>query len=577
MKQNFYVSAALFAGLLVTASCSNEELVTESPVDSEPMSEISVSAKMPQGSITRLYFEDKADTDGKLDVTWKTDAEETFSVLKGTESGTPVTFRKTEMVEGTSNYTAKFTATMVVDNAADYYAVYPALSESEASSVTAFPMDMIGQNGKLEDMENFAYMFTDPKKIVNNAVNFNFRHLTFVLRVKLKLASTPSTVTGTGTTPSGTPVEDGEGTGEETAPVTFSNVTISADKMVTKTTVNLTQTDNIDYPAAEGNVESISLSGTFSQDENIYFCLIPGDLSNLVVTADGSDGNSYSALIPRSEVEKFEAGKIYTGEIVLEKQEISVRALGDILLSSGEWVPFTDEITEEQKADAVGVVAYLYKNGDKKVTLPNGTSATGLVLALTNAGSNIAWRNERATVVDYTETGENATDGCYQTLKYAYMYGADGYTISKSIETVTDWRTVYPVFAAVEQYDKTAPGSTTGWYLPSIGEWLNILGSEGIGGVKAIDNDVMTCDNYYKSISEQDNAAGNLNTYMEKAGNYDRFPLKSDNDMQWFWSSSEGSITNAYNVYFEYGSLDFNRKGKTYPDSYCRVRYILAF
>lgn len=563
MKTNYFVISTLLAGLFVTASCSNEEIALNSSIESAPISEIIAAATNPQGADTRLVMEEG---ENNLLIKWKTEGEE-ISVMKGID-GTPVLFSQQSIGDDLHTATFKNVTPISVDLDAFYYSVYPTTNSANAANIE---LDMNGQDGTC--MESKVYMYAK-SQIENKKLNFAFAHLTSILKLTLQVYPYDGDLEANGE------VTDIPATRVNATKLT--NISFSASGLLTDAFVDISNETLVDVNGIVTYNESSKTEGnlTFGTKEfplvngavTVYLHLLPNEVANLVVTAEDENGNEYSAEIGSK---TLVAGTMYTNEVVLVKKEKFVHELGDILLSSGEWV-HAAEVTDEQKAEAVGVVAYLYKEGDRRVTLPNGTSATGLVLALKNVGSSIKWRNEKATAVDYTETGEGNIDGCYQTLKEAYNNGADGYTISEAIKLVENWETIYPAFAAVQSYG-TAVTGTTGWYLPSIGEWLNILGAEGIGGVQAVNNEVMTCETYIKSLTEQDNAAGNLNKYMDIVGNYDKFPLKSDNDMQWFWSASEGSVTGAYNVYFQYGYLDFNRQAKQYPNSYCRVRCILAF
>lgn len=77
-------------------------------------------------------------------------------------------------------------------------------------------------------------------------------------------------------------------------------------------------------------------------------------------------------------------------------QKKQAASVGDIMLQDGSLIYPTD-LTEEQKATAIGVVAYLYKYQTRvgeTVRTKLGRNAKDLVLALknANAGSYVTWR-----------------------------------------------------------------------------------------------------------------------------------------------------------------------------------------
>lgn len=90
----------------------------------------------------------------------------------------------------------------------------------------------------------------------------------------------------------------------------MSDVTLTAVGLKTKATVDLTQS-TIEYTKTDDAGYHISLDGTFSSDGDVFFCLIPGELTSLIVSAKVDD-KDYSVLLPTSEVTSFVAGNTYT-------------------------------------------------------------------------------------------------------------------------------------------------------------------------------------------------------------------------------------------------------------------------
>lgn len=96
----------------------------------------------------------------------------------------------------------------------------------------------------------------------------------------------------------------------------------------------------------------------------------------------------------------------------------------------------------------------------------------------------------------------------------------------------------YPAFKAVRDYVVQAPEKTTGWYLPSIGQWYDFTAN--LGGLPSWDDAINEGNdltpNLYK-WSNQTELVSKINAYFEPlgTGNYDAIPNGSS---QKFFSSS---------------------------------------
>ena len=247
-------------------------------------------------------------------------------------------------------------------------------------------------------------------------------------------------------------------------------------------------------------------------------------------------------------------------------------AVGDFMLKNGTTVK-PDALKPAQQQDVIGIVAYLYdtenyarlKSGVRDALAAKGVYAPhGLVMALKNASTSVQWRTSN------TQFGELKS-----TWKDSYATGADGYTLTTNV-----WKAnkpdEFPAFKATKEFGTKVkvPVNTTDWYIPSAGEWIDILGDKGLQAIsKSITDDVKNLSLGGKSWSgEATRAFPILNKKLEKVGtsNFDAFALN-----QWYWSSSESSSDYAYSVGFGsdggFGYGKFNRTGTLY------VRPIFAF
>ena len=121
-----------------------------------------------------------------------------------------------------------------------------------------------------------------------------------------------------------------------------------------------------------------------------------------------------------------------------------------------------------------------------------------------------------------------------------------------------------------------APSGTSGWFLPSSGQWYNIL--VNLGGMAAEPD-----NSYYWSGNSSSNftssicaTALNNKISVVGAGNYDAF-FSNTSSNEDYWSSSEYSSSYAYSARFSsdgrmYFANLFSNKSYTY-----RVRAVLAF
>lgn len=218
-----------------------------------------------------------------------------------------------------------------------------------------------------------------------------------------------------------------------------------------------------------------------------------------------------------------------TEEIV--KPDYSNVKVGDYMLKDGTTIRYF-EMTEEQEDQAIGVVAYLYEE-HRNIFLKGGVKAAlkakgvekphGIVIALGNAGGEEKYEWNTGNPFEEIEIE-------YKSLNEQIFFGLDGVDISDCLIDIED----FPAFKAAKEYEKEvqAPKNTTGWYLPSIGEWFCLL-------------------NHYEN-------------FPENIGGWDKY-----------WSSSEGDSNFVYEVDF------YSEEKFIYGDNHTKeknyVRPVLAF
>ena len=250
--------------------------------------------------------------------------------------------------------------------------------------------------------------------------------------------------------------------------------------------------------------------------------------------------------------------------------------------NEGYLIPGDASLTTEQQAACIGIV---YSTDASRI----GTAATqalktkrvstphGLVMALTNASDGCRWgdygKNENSGGADgepfkeYTTTLQKQylnVDGYGETQwmvnKIANGYNADTY---KAFDVASKYGTEE---SGTAQY--AAPDNTTGWFIPGMGQWWDILSNLGKIDLTSSRDDTGS----YTSIpSAATTAVANLNKYLQKISNATQFSTGT-----YFWSSSEYSRNYACYVYFDSdGDLDLYHYSKDYS-SYS-VRCSFAF
>ncbi len=271
------------------------------------------------------------------------------------------------------------------------------------------------------------------------------------------------------------------------------------------------------------NVGSISYDVSPDTPASEIFVAIPA-ASNKAVTlkAISADGNfGYEKTVVT-----FEKGKYYSIGVKMTR----IPTLGDLYYSDG-----TFSTTLEEGKTPIGVIAYVGTDAftENGVTLRDGTTTLqshGLVLCLKNAAGGVVWRRDgMRDITDMTsEPFVNDTGDLKRTSNVS------GYANTKFLAEKTDAAADYPAAYLAWSYSLLpAPSSTTGWFLPSIQQWVKIF--TGLGGLN--DSDVV----WQVWIDRNRSSIQNLVVALTKAGTYDGFPTWSYG----LWSSSEATAGGA--------------------------------
>lgn len=225
----------------------------------------------------------------------------------------------------------------------------------------------------------------------------------------------------------------------------------------------------------------------------------------------------------------FENGKYYAIGVKMTR----IPTLGDLYYSDG-----TFSWTLEDGKTPIGVIAYVGTDAftENGVTLRDGTTTLqshGLVLCLKNI-DHVKWRKKPseggpANVIVFSSNAQvNDRDDLLRTTDVS------GYTNTKFLTEQTDAESNYPAAYQSWNYSVlTAPATTTGWFMPSMQQWVKML--TGLGGMNESD---ITWE-VWKDPSLT--SIHNLEAVMEKAGaRGTAYDGMSDGNRN-YWSSSESN------------------------------------
>ena len=236
----------------------------------------------------------------------------------------------------------------------------------------------------------------------------------------------------------------------------------------------------------------------------------------------------------------------------------------------------------------IGIVFQTYKDAPTRFeadmqTLGGSPLSTphGLVMAVKNANNNekCAWKTEETDELglEYMETISKS---------YGDIKGLSNYNQVLKNDAVFS---IHPAFKAVLEFSKSvsAPDNSTGWFLPSIGQWWDYV--ENLGGFGDVMDDYHSFEQpwitlWYSNTSPnsgvgdikmqnvETTAQLKINEFLSVLGegNYDKFV-----DDTWYWSSSEYSVTVARHVGFNSSHFVVGH-GYTKTNTYY-VRAVLAF
>ena len=312
------------------------------------------------------------------------------------------------------------------------------------------------------------------------------------------------------------------------------------------------------------NTAFVRQSETSNRYDVHFMAVIPGGQSKDAFTLSVVD-----RVITFSDNATLEGNKKYTVTREIE----FVPQLGDPFWNDGSYGRMDHP---DENARIVGIIVYVNRDKTDEIgnaitehTIINGEDhyGHGLVMALHNADEGVPWSNAST---DKQCTGSNITRPGQTTA----VNNLSGF---KNTQSIIDALGEGAVSAAsrAKAYGVSVPAEyTTGWFLPSVGQWMYTISTEGFGGANpssewingnhklwlengSLNDLIYVMDNKNSSDNLLVQSLNDRLEFLKKefGVDYDAFGMSygdkySDN----YWSSSEGSKSTAIRMNF--GSVE---------------------
>lgn len=329
----------------------------------------------------------------------------------------------------------------------------------------------------------------------------------------------------------------------------------------------------------------------YPADDGSFRYILPADFSSGDIRCSYIWSNrTFSSSITISATAKANTRYHYsTSTINVGTYSLASTQVGDFYCKNaqneGYLIPADVSLTEEQQKACIGIVYSIDPSRigteAKKILLDKGvTTPHGLVMALTNASDNCKWgkydKDENRGGIDGTPFKEN-TNNLKKQYENVDGYGETHWIIDEYKNSGTALQDTYTAFYSANLYGKTesstgqyaAPAKTTDWFIPSMGQWWDILSNLGKIDLSSYRDKE---DNHTYISGAAPTAVGNMNKYLQKVSGATEFSLNT-----FFWSSSERDNLYACYVFFRFGgdlNLSYDSKGFSFTSN---VRCIFAF
>lgn len=290
--------------------------------------------------------------------------------------------------------------------------------------------------------------------------------------------------------------------------------------------------------------------------------------ADIPFTGDLLEGKSYTynitvknatLVIDDSEIRNWELGNGEGEDVGAIISTPDGAKVGDYFYADGTW---SSILNSEKKC--IGIV---FSTTPCQEDRDRGWR-NGYVMALKDVEGNFSWTSNFSGYSNKHVEGLTSISN-FRTA-YSHLNGLDETDIVKGLSG-NSFSEDFPAFYQAQNYGQdteyAAPSKTSGWYLPSIGQWCAIL--ENLGGADLAGR--LDTEGTSSSITINQQFLGNLNDYMDQTSG-DRFSR-----YYYYLSSSEFNDSFPWSVFVNASSniqLSVTSNGK-YTTSW--IRTVLAF
>lgn len=299
--------------------------------------------------------------------------------------------------------------------------------------------------------------------------------------------------------------------------------------------------------------------------DGTYRYLLPPSLPTIEGSYD--EGNREFTITTSASHHVVGEYKRYKVDGAVETIRNYILQVGDFFLADGNLMPKYAEAPEVRAANVVGIV---FQTDPSRIGQAEkdklGGNVHGLVMSVRKTGADLRWgpifRDEGLTSCE--TKAQNYSD-------------ISGYGNCEHIRSKYGNFDDFPMFKAADDYNTTCPipTTTTGWYLPSSGQFWDIL--QNLGGCTVLVDASQQTSSELEDFTwiNQGNVPAALNKWMENIADGDKDTFSSSVSKFWVTSSEYFDKGARYWAVDNAGRVDCHWQGKGYPRY--NVRPVLAF
>ena len=405
------------------------------------------------------------------------------------------------------------------------------------------------QDGTLGNVSHYDLLYGSSISNGTSQKPFTFHHAMSVIRIDITnlpvaatyVKSATITYTPTGSTPQLLATSES---------YTYDGTTLAQSSVASATSITMTfPTGTNKVVVSSGGKASIYLVVPGSTTTNAY----TGTLSVSVTTDDNNIRVSNVSLSSKT----LKPGSLYA-------KSVAMVVNGMFYFSDGTW----GRLGDYPSKTPIAVVFYTATSDNDKAKWTHGYA-----MALKNAATSVNWGPYGT-----EESLSNSLND--RTLLEGDL---DGYTNTQTIKKLSNFSSsTYPAFYAALNYSVSAPTTSSGWYLPSSGQWywlaidLCKLGIEYSSSFTLNRTSTTTTTPNETGVADQwtrtsgQSTATDINGYLNLVSGSDLFV-----DGTWFWDSTEAS--NYSGGVFQLNSSTVTTLQRTLKNKVGYVRPVLAF